>query len=75
MLQYYNWKKGGAGLKKQSFGVRYLHLATKKPWFFYSVLLFGVALFLYLALTTKIETEAGIQTLFHMIFVRAGKGL
>ena len=62
-------------MKKQSFGVRCLHLATKKSWFFYSVLLFGVALFLYLTLTTKIETEAGIQTLFHMIFVRAGKGL
>jgi len=67
-------RRGGIVLKK-SFGARYLHLATKKPWFFYSVLLFGVALFLFLTLTTKIETESGIQTLFHIIFVRAGKGL
>jgi len=62
-------------LKKRSIGIRYVHLATKKPLFFYSVLLFGVVLFLYFALTTKIETDAGSQTLLHMIFVRAGKGL
>ena len=75
MLQLFILIQGGTGLKRRSFGVRYLHLATKKPWFFYSVLFFGVALFLYLTLTTKIETEAGVQTLFHIIFVRAGKGL
>jgi hypothetical protein len=62
-------------LKKQSLGVRYLNLATKKPWFFYGVLLFGVMLFLYLTLSTQIETTEGVQTLFHMIFVRAGRGL
>lgn len=62
-------------MKKQSFGVRYLHIATKKPLFFYSVLLFGVALFLYLTLSTKLETDTGMQTLFRMIFVQAGRGL
>lgn len=61
--------------KKRSLGVRYLHLVTKKPWLFYSVLLLGVALFLYLSLTTTLETEEGVQTLFHIIFLRAGKGL
>lgn len=61
--------------KKRSLGDRYLHLVTKKPWLFYSVLLLGVALFLYLSLTTTLETEEGVQTLFHIIFLRAGKGL
>lgn len=62
-------------MKKKPLGVRYLKLATKQPMFFYSVLLFGVALFLYLTLTTRIETDADSQTLFHMIFLRAGRGL
>lgn len=62
-------------MKKQSFGIRYLHIATKKPLFYYGVLLFGVALFLYLTLSTMIETDSGTQTLFHMIFIRAGRGL
>lgn len=62
-------------MKKKSLGVRYLHLVTKKPLFFYSFLLFGVALFLYLTLSTKLETDTGLQTLFHMIFIRAGRGL
>lgn len=62
-------------MKKRSFGARYTHLATKKPWFFYGVLLFGVALFLYLTLTIQIETDAGSETLFQIIFVRAGRGL
>ena len=61
--------------KKRSLAARYLHLATKNPWFFYGVLLFGIALFLFLTLTTKIETKSGVQTLFHLIFVRAGKGI
>ena len=62
-------------MKKRSLGIRYLHLVTKKLWFFYGVLLFGAALFLYLTLTTTIETDMGSQTLFHIIFARAGKGL
>lgn len=62
-------------LKKRSFGTRYLHLTTGKPWFFYSILLLGVTLFLYLTLTTNVQTDAGSQTLFYIIFVRAGKGL
>ena len=62
-------------MKKRSFGVRYLRLVTKKPLFFYSVLLFGVALFLCLTLTTKIETVSGSYSLLHMIFINAGKGL
>lgn len=62
-------------MKKKSLGARYLHVATKKPWLFYSVLLFGVALFLYLTLTTTIDTDTGSRTLLYMIFVRAGRGL
>lgn len=62
-------------LKKKSLSARYVHLATKKPWFFYSVLLIGVALFLYLTLTTSIDTDIGSKSLFHMIFIQAGKGL
>jgi len=62
-------------LKRKSLGARYLYLATKKPLFFYGVLLFGVALFLYFTLTTTIETDMGTRTLFHMIFSQAGKGL
>jgi hypothetical protein len=62
-------------LKKKSIGVRYLKLATKKPLFFYSILLFGIALFLYLTLTTKIETATGSRTLLRIIFLQAGKGL
>ncbi len=53
----------------------YLHFATKKPGLFYSVLLLGIALFLYLTLITRIETETGSKTLLHIIFVQAGKGL
>lgn len=62
-------------MKKRSFGTRYLRLATGKPWFFYGMLLLGAALFLYLTLTANIETDAGSQTLFYIIFARAGKGL
>lgn len=62
-------------MKKQSFGKRYLYIATKKPLFFYGVLLLGVTLFLHLTLTTKLETDTGLQTLFHIIFARAGRGL
>jgi hypothetical protein len=62
-------------MKKRSFNSRYLHLATKKPLFFYSVLLFGVGIFLYLTMTTKIETGTGSYSLLHMIFIQVGKGL
>jgi hypothetical protein len=62
-------------MKKKTFGVRYLRLATKKPLFFYSVLLLGTALFLYLTLTTRIDTDNGSYSLLHMIFIKAGKGL
>jgi len=62
-------------MKKRSFGRRYMYIATKMPWVFYGILLFGVALFLYLTLSTTIETEEGVRTLFHIIFVRAGRGL
>jgi hypothetical protein len=62
-------------MEKPSFITRYNDIATKKPWLFYSVLLLGITLFLFLTLTTTIETDAGSQTLFHIIFVRAGRGL
>lgn len=72
MLNYYG---GGILLKKQTFAHRYLFYATKKPLFFYSFLLLGVAIFLYLTLTTYIETIDGSHTLFYIIFVNAGCGL
>lgn len=62
-------------MKKRKPGAMYLHFATKKPGLFYSVLLLGIALFLYLTLNTRIETETGSKTLLHIIFVQAGKGL
>lgn len=62
-------------MRKRSFSIRYLRLATKKPLFFYSVLMFGVVLFLYLTLTTRIEIDTGNYSLLHMIFIKAGKGL
>jgi len=50
-------------------------IATKKPLFFYTILLMGVALFLWLTLTTYIDTVDGGQSLFYIIFAKAGKGL
>ena len=54
---------------------KFMHFATKSPWFFYGFLAMGVVLFLWLTLTTHIETTDGPQTLFYTIFVRAGRGL
>jgi hypothetical protein len=54
-------------MKHKTFVQKYMLWATKKPLFFYSFLLAGVALFLWLTLTTQIETDEGTQTLFwHM---------
>jgi hypothetical protein len=50
-------------------------LATKKPIIFYSFLLVGVALFLWLTMTTEIKTAEGMVSLFYLIFAQAGKGL
>ncbi|MDR0948388.1 MAG: hypothetical protein LBM69_02575 [Lachnospiraceae bacterium] len=61
--------------KKNTFAQKYMLWTTKKPLFFYTFLLLGTALFLWLALTTQIETDEGTQTLLYMIFVRAGNGL
>jgi hypothetical protein len=62
-------------MKHKTFAQKYMLWATKKPLFFYSFLLAGVALFLWLTLTTQIETDEGTQTLLRLIFVRAGKGI
>ncbi len=62
-------------MKKRSLSSRYLHLVTKRPLFFYVILLFGVGIFLYLTLTTIIETDSGSYSLLHMIFIEGGKGL
>ena len=62
-------------MKKKSAAERYMYIVTKKPLFFYGFLCFGVALFLYLTLTTKIETADGVRSLLYIIFVKAGKGL
>lgn len=63
-------------MRKKSFGQKYIYITTKKPLFFYAFLLLGIALFNWLTLTTRIDTADGSsQTLFYMIFVRAGKGL
>jgi prolipoprotein diacylglyceryltransferase len=61
--------------KKNTFAQKYILWTTKKPLFFYSFLLAGTALFLWLTLTTRIETDKGLQTLLYLIFVRAGNGL
>jgi hypothetical protein len=62
-------------VKKKTFAQKYILWATKKPLFFYTFLLAGVALFLWLTLTTRIETTDGTRTLFNLIFAQAGKGL
>jgi len=62
-------------MKKKTFGQKFMLIATKKPLFFYTILLMGVALFLWLTLTTYIDTVDGGQSLFYIIFAKAGKGL
>jgi len=62
-------------MKKKGVGQHFMLLAAKKPLFFYVFLLVGVALFLWLTLTTYIDTANGSQTLFYIIFARAGKAL
>jgi len=62
-------------MKKGMHPPKYMLLATRNPWFFYVFLLTGVVMFLWLTLTTQVETADGTQTLFYLIFARAGKGL
>jgi len=62
-------------MKKKSATEKYMYVVTKKPLFFYCFLCFGIALFLFLTLTTKIETADGARSLLYVIFVKAGKGL
>ena len=62
-------------MKKRTLVTKYIYMATKKPILFCSFLALGVALFLYLTLTTLIETTDGVKTLFWLIFTRAGRGL
>jgi len=62
-------------VKKKTFAQKYMLLATKKPLLFYTFLLIGAALFLWLTWTTKIETADGTRRLFGLIFARAGKSL
>jgi hypothetical protein len=62
-------------VKKKTLAQKYMLLATKKPILFYSFLLVGVALFLWLTMTTEIETADGTISLFYLIFAQAGKGL
>ena len=59
----------------EKFAKKYIYIATKKPVFFYAFLLCGIALFLWLTLTTNIDTTEGKRTLFEIIFINAGKGL
>jgi hypothetical protein len=62
-------------MRKKTAAVKYMHIATKKPLLFYSFLALGITIFLYLAMTTRIETTDGSKTLLWMIFVKAGRGL
>lgn len=62
-------------MKRKTMASKYIHVATNKPILFYSFLALGVAMFLYLTMTTRIETKDGAKTLFWMIFMRAGRGL
>lgn len=62
-------------MKKKNLAIKYIHITTKKLIMFYSFLVFGVVLFLYLTLSTQIDTTDGVKSLFWLIFMRAGRGL
>ncbi|MCL2575121.1 MAG: hypothetical protein FWE33_01685 [Defluviitaleaceae bacterium] len=62
-------------MKKRTFGEKYMHFVTKKPLFFYGFLIVGVGLFVWLTMTTHIETLDGMRSLFNIIFTQAGRGL
>lgn len=63
------------GIQKQTFGDRFRFTATKRPVFFYGVLLAGLAMFLWLTMSTTIETDEGLRSLLYVIFAKAGKGI
>jgi hypothetical protein len=62
-------------MKKETAAAKIMSIAVKKPLLFYSFLALGITVFLYLTLTTRIETTDGTKTLLWMIFVKAGRGL
>lgn len=62
-------------MKKETAAAKIMRIAVKKPLLFYSFLALGITVFLYLTLTTRIETTDGTKTLLWMIFVKAGRGL
>jgi hypothetical protein len=62
-------------MKNIAASAKLMRTAVKKPLLFYSFLALGITVFLYLTLTTHIETSDGTKTLLWMIFVKAGRGL
>jgi hypothetical protein len=62
-------------MKNKSASAQFMRIAVKKPLLFYSFLALGITVFLYLTLSTRIETSEGTKTLLWMIFVKAGRGL
>lgn len=62
-------------MKKRRFSMLFTRLVTKSPFFFYGFLLSGIALFLYLTITLKVETADGSVSLLYLIFVKAGRSI
>ena len=60
-------------MKKKNPAEKYMYVITKRPIVFYTFLCLGVTLFLYLTLSTKIDTAEGLKSLLYIIVVKAGK--
>jgi len=61
-------------MEENRFYTNYTKYLVKSPIIFYSVLILSIAVFLYLTLTTYIETDYGAATLLRVILTRAGRG-
>jgi len=58
-------------MEENKFYTNYTKYLVKSPIIFYSVLILSIAVFLYLTLTTYVDTE----TLLRVIITRAGRGV
>ncbi len=64
----------GMGYKKTKFQKFYVKYIIKSPLIFYTFLVFGVVCFLYISLTTMVDTSDGEISLLKLIITKAGKG-
>jgi len=62
-------------MEENKFYANYTKYLVKNPIIFYSVLVLSIAVFLYLTITTHIETEEGMESLLRIIITRAGRGV